>query len=651
MSNLIRNWANPIFSALDFDNFPSSIANLPAALTINGITVLPTFRYKGGDAGAATWAPWGYGETLTLQAGTAPTLNNGSPLLGSVDDSVKFNAGGYYKAGNNTFSNRTTQDVVLEYVGNLGDSNGHIVGKRVNGGTGWSLQASSSNVIYLEYTPAPLVVLTASPAISGYCHIMVFVNVSENSTNGGNMFINGVSAATGNFVTITSLSNLTTPFCLGGSSDGSLLTNNQHLSAAIWLQSDWHQAGAAGPAEWATIAQTRFAQLCGVYPQKALGTALPSVVTRTTAGYLDKIEADGTTKLYYMGANWPRVCSRKDVGGITRRGYLSETSAQNICVQSHTFATTWTAVGCTVPTTAVLCPDGITRTTSTLKEDGSNSTHYILQQIDVTATLCFSCYFKAANRAFVILCLDNNNKIAYYDLTAGVVGTTAGTQTSGIISCGNGWYRCWISATHTSGASPRVHLASADNVSVFEGLTQDSVYLFGAQIETGNYPSTYIPTTAAAVTRTADLLRYKMDDGNLGIGKGSLECNVLCPNIDWSAWAGTRGYHWQISDGTLTNRIYINTNASADEVATLQIAKTTSQAVCTGTTDIWNNGWNKLRGIWGYNDARLLVNSVQEGTQDTSVTVPTGLTQLDVGAYLSAGYELNGLISKIKISK
>ncbi|KKL05838.1 hypothetical protein LCGC14_2602030 [marine sediment metagenome] len=67
----------------------SGVDNLDPNLTINGTTVTPTFRYNGKDANGTDWAPWTYGETLDwVSNGTNISFNQGSPLLGSNDDSV-----------------------------------------------------------------------------------------------------------------------------------------------------------------------------------------------------------------------------------------------------------------------------------------------------------------------------------------------------------------------------------------------------------------------------------------------------------------------------------------------------------------------------------------------------------------------------------
>jgi len=639
---------NPMFSALDFAQYPPSIANLPAALTINGVTKDPTFRYKGQDANGTNWAPWGYGETLTLQAGTAPTYNNGSPLLGSVDDSVKFNAGGYY-TGSNTLGNVGTNDFVLEMVIDPTVNKDPMVKK--NATAGWRMSFSSAAsplfALVLTDTGGTATVNSAALTANATMHAMLFVDRSGSAQ----WYINGVASGSAGSVAARSLTlDQAVALAIGANSTGGDPYNDKVFCMCQWQGASWLDTHLQ-----ATVAATRFAQLNGTYPQVAKGTKLPTY-TRASAAYSEKVELDGTTKLYYVGSGWPRVCSKKDSGGVTRKGYCSETSAQNICLQSQTFATTWTPARATVPTTAVVCPDGVTRTTCTLHEDNTAGNNHMINggfNFNLTSgtTYVISVFCKAVARTWVRLSNINLSPSfdAYFDVGNGLVGTVSGA-TSGIINYGNGWYRCYVVLTLTSSGNEqlRIVVGEADNDVTFNGLNQDSLYIFGAQIETGNYPSSYIPTTTTAVTRAADSLYYTMNDGNMNTARGSLECNVLCPNIDQ---AGSPTY-WYLSDNSDNNRLALLANnliGSDDFPSMVVTAATAAQAVIAGTSDIWNNGWNKLRGIWGPNDARLLVNSVQEGTQDTVVTVPTGITKLNVGSYRSAGYELNGMLSNLRI--
>jgi len=96
------------------DDTVLGVQALDPVITVNGQSVEPVFRYNGKDAGS-TWSPWGYGEDLTLQAGS-PTYNAGSPLSGALDDSVKPDSSSYWQAGNGSFADIGTEDFIFEAI-------------------------------------------------------------------------------------------------------------------------------------------------------------------------------------------------------------------------------------------------------------------------------------------------------------------------------------------------------------------------------------------------------------------------------------------------------------------------------------------------------------------------------------------------------
>ena len=105
--------------------------------------------------------------------------------------------------------------------------------------------------------------------------------------------------------------------------------------------------------------------------------------------------------------------------------------------------------------------------------------------------------------------------IAYmnYDIQSGTVGTGgAGITASSITAYPNGWYR--ITATATSVASPaasgfQLGFSTSSSAVRTEAYTVasplKSIYLGGAQVEQGAFATSYIPTVASSLTRSADV--------------------------------------------------------------------------------------------------------------------------------------------------
>jgi len=325
-----------------FGNSSRGVDNLNPNLTINGTTVTPTFRYKGGDADGTDWDAWTHGETLTLQAGTVPSYNQGSPLLGSNDDSVKFNGGGYYQAAGTSFGNLGLNDYVIEFVFKFsGIAQERVIYKRSTQSV-FDVYVASTTSLGIYYKDSSANVVSTAPftglTAGTWYHMLVFTNRDENSTNGSVSYLNGTQAVIANLFTLSDTLNNTSLLSIGANTAGGTPYSSNIAYLALWQQSDWHQAGAAGPTEWAAIAKERFNRLIGIYPQVARGTATPTTQTRATNASLDRVEDDGNRYIYNVGSGWMRTVKRLDSNGDSIIGYLPETAATNKALQSDGFS-------------------------------------------------------------------------------------------------------------------------------------------------------------------------------------------------------------------------------------------------------------------------------------------------------------------------
>ena len=330
-------------------------------------------------------------------------------------------------------------------------------------------------------------------------------------------------------------------------------------------------------------------------------------------------------------------------------GLLVEEQRTNLALSSGDALAGGT--GAVVVADQTTAPDG--SLADLVREDTSGSEHYAGDRnIAVTSgvTYCWSFFAKASNsgsarRAYVRAALQGAAGVIFDVVTgaSNIISSTA-LVSHGNQNVGNGWWRFWIvfTATGTGTAVFRQQL-SVGTSPVYTGDGVSGLFIWGAQLEAGAFPTSYIPTTAAAVTRSADVCSisgssfsgwYQQDEGT-----------VFAEYSRNSDKAPGNQIPFMVSDGTGANIIAITDGANGTSDRVLISAGNVSQ-MNTGSVNYTAN--QVLARSIGYklNNCATAVNGGNL-VVDTSATIPV-VNQLSIGhaPYFSTS-RVNGTIHRL----
>jgi hypothetical protein len=436
----------------------------------------------------------------------------------------------------------------------------------------------------------------------------------------------------------------------------------------------FNSGGLSGIAEsfWLECKESSTTGVLDTAPARAKGTATPTVESRASSAYTDIFdESTGLSTITQVSSNQLRYAKRKEASGNEcLGGYLPEEEGTNHHVYSEdmTRAGTYNLARASITDASSDLPDAGSASNDVVHEDNTAAQTHFWQSSTIACTLnqvlTFSVFAKAINRDWICLRFNDLNGLfpqAFFNVSTGAVGTIA-QDTTDLVAYMEGpfygsFYRCVIACTApaTDDFNPTMFICDADNSNSFNGLDQDSVFNWGVMVERNASGSTlrassYIKTTAATATRLKDQLQYKGDDGNLGGDgsdqQGAMRFKVLSPNVDSAA---QRNYV-EISDGgSADERILLYHSGSDDIPRVLVREAAATQVNNVASTDVIDGEIHTVGAIWEANNSGIFVDGAEEGTRDTSCTIPDDLDEIDIGQSSNATAQPGCIISDIRV--
>ena len=160
----------------------------------------------------------------------------------------------------------------------------------------------------------------------------------------------------------------------------------------------------------------------------------------------------------------------------------------------------------------------------------------------------FSCFFKADGQNVCGLSVYTGTSFAArasFDLST--VQETVSNGSATIKSVGGGWYHCAVTGA-TTGTTATVYIYVN---SLFSATGDDTsgVFVYGAQLEAGSFPTSYIPTSGSQQTRSADIASIPVSAFGYNQDAGSLLVDVNTFDNDYGNWV------WEL-DGSSDTSLY-----------------------------------------------------------------------------------------------
>ena len=225
-----------------------------------------------------------------------------------------------------------------------------------------------------------------------------------------------------------------------------------------------------------------------------------------------QLEQSSTASTYIKSVGYNGTIPATYTASADYAALLYETASTNLLTYSEQFnSAAWSKLNTSIIANSVSAPDG-NITADTLTAGATSLQKYIYGSYTPTAAAyTMSVFAKTGTVNWLGLCLDGNSAVvqgAFFDLSAGVVGTVKSGTTATMKNLGNGWYRCSITRTMPAiASSPLIEVHTADNqATTWIANGDESIYIWGAQIELGTTATSYIPTTSSTVTRAADVV-------------------------------------------------------------------------------------------------------------------------------------------------
>jgi hypothetical protein len=306
---------------------------------------------------------------------------------------------------------------------------------------------------------------------------------------------------------------------------------------------------------------------------------------------------------------------------------LLEGQRTNLITYSEDFSNAYyNKSSSTISSGSTISPDGGVNADKLIVNSGSSLgvafIYPVVTGLTSASAHTFSAFIKKAEFDRVKMLFDDGTNItnrvqATFDVNTGEIlafyANGAFTNASAdIVSYGNEWYKCSVSAISTLTIS-RTRIYPEDSVETV-GDGTSGIYIWGAQLEQGSYPTSYIVSNSgSATTRLAEVCNGSGNASTFNSSEG-----VLMAQIGALADDGTNRYI-SISDGSTSSVVWIRYLSTSNQIEVrCKVLGATTGLITFTVPDA--TLISKIAFKYKENDFALWINGIKLGTDTNGIT-------------------------------
>jgi hypothetical protein len=348
-------------------------------------------------------------------------------------------------------------------------------------------------------------------------------------------------------------------------------------------------------------------------------------------------------------------------------GLLVEESRQNLLTYSEEFDdAAWTQAFLNEQITAnsATAPNGLQTADTITTVSGTTGEFGVGQSATITSNVActYSIFAKSSASNFIYVRYYGTSNFFYtaiIDLSSGIVTKTAiGSSTTNasasVVAAGNGWYRISLTATHPGrttvicivGPAPSstAEIGSTFGQVFFTGSANQSVLIWGAQLEAGSFPTSYIPTEGSIVTRAADVA--SITGTNFSSWYNQSEGTIFADSqTPYPVASGKFPTMLSITDGTTTNNNF-SVGFLTENLSSALVENNNIHAIPDYMSPLSGVRRRKISLAAADNDAFGVTNGTLTSPKVNDILLPRNHAEAIIGGNLSYN-AMNGTVRRL----